>query len=141
MEQFSRTFLPAATSTGVDLATAQRHLPVLRHCVPPDDDAVLATRCLRSGSRARHLLVLTRRRLVVTAESRVLRRLNLHLNADPRHLTDVLWTPEPGLCAVQLSATAMDGVREHFWLRTPDPIRAGEFLESVFRPSRVLLAA
>jgi hypothetical protein len=137
MEQFCHSFRPAAIGADVDAGTAQRHLTVLRHCVPPDDEAVLVARCLRSGSREFHLMVVTRRRLVVTAESRVLRRLRLHLNADPRHLSDVLWTPEPALNAVQLSATAIDGVREHFWLRTRVPQRAAQLLRSVFWPALV----
>ena len=134
MELFSQSFLAAATGAGVDPVTAERHLAVLRHCVPPTDEPLLVARCLRSGSRGFHLLVVTPRRVVVTAESRFLRRLRLHLNADPRHLSDVLWTPEPALRAVQLSATAIDGVREHFWLHTVRPQRAGELLGSVFQP-------
>jgi hypothetical protein len=138
LDPFAATFLPAAAEAGIDLTTVSRHIAVLRHCVAPDDETVLVAR----GSRAdrafgggTHLVLITRRRLVVTAESRLLHRMRLHLNADLRHLTDVLWTPEPALGGVQLSATAIDGVREHFWLRSLDPERVGARLQRVFRPA------
>ena len=83
--------------TGADPATVYRQLPILHSCVPNDDEPVLLARANRPGDRASYLLLLTTRRLVVTGETRILRRQRLHLNADPRHLSDVLWTPEPTL--------------------------------------------
>jgi hypothetical protein len=61
--------------------------------------------------------MVTSRRLVVTTQSPILRRLGLHLNAELAHLADVTWTAEPGENSMQLALTAMDGVREHFWIR------------------------
>jgi hypothetical protein len=115
-----------------------RHLPILHRCVPADDHPTLIARVDRPGDRACYLLLLTAHRLVVTGESRILRRRRLHLSADPRHLMDVLWTPEPTLGGLALSLTAVDGVREHFWVRTNDPYRVATALATVFR--RVLVS-
>jgi hypothetical protein len=114
--------------------------PVLRSCVPDDDAPLLLARASRPGDRATYLLVLTEHRLLVVGETRILRRQHLHLNADPRHLGDVLWSPEPTLGTVVLSATAMDGVREHFWIRTADVDAAAAALARVFRPAALLAA-
>ena len=131
----------AAVEAGVDVAMVGWHLPILNRCVPSDDVPILLAQANRPGDRTHYLLLLTRRRLVVTGESRILRRRRLHLNADPRHLLDVLWTAEPELGRVALSATAIDGVREHFWVRTSDPERVTAALASVFRPAPALTAA
>lgn len=101
---------------------AYRHLPVLRRCLGPRDRALFLAPCSRSdhplGRRGSgDLLLLTRHRLVVTSESRMLHRLRLHLNADLSQLTEVAWTPEPERGGVQLAATAVDGIREHFWIK------------------------
>lgn len=130
-DDFPRSLIDVAN--GVDAAKLSRHLPILRRCVPADDRPLLLARAHRPGDRAAHLLLLTRRRLVVTAESRVLRRRRLHLNTNPLHLMDVLWTSEPSLGGLAFSATAVDGVREHFWVRTTDPDAAADALASVFR--------
>jgi hypothetical protein len=140
LDPFARAFLPAAAGAGIDIATVSRHISVLRRCVGPFDEPVMVARCARldrAFGGGVHLLLLTPRRMVVTAESRVLRRLRLHLNTDVRHLSDVLWTPEPALGGVQLSATAVDGVREHFWLRVVDADQVGALLQQVFRPALV----
>jgi hypothetical protein len=139
MEQhdFPRRLRLAATRTGADPAVADRLLPILSSCVPDDDALVLLARVSRPDDRTAYLLLLTMRRLVVTGETRILRRQRLHLNADPRHLGDVIWTPEPTLGAVAFSATAVDGVREHFWIRTSDVEVANEALAAVFRPELV----
>jgi hypothetical protein len=129
--------LAAASATGADPAAVGRQLPILHSCVPDDDVPMLLARATRPGDNASYLLLLTERRLVVVGESRVLRRQRLHLNADRRHLVDVLWTPEPALGAVALSATAVDGVREHFWIRTADVAAATEALSEVFAPALV----
>jgi hypothetical protein len=123
MDVFSRTFLPAAAEAGVAIPTVSRHMPVLRRCVEADDATVLVTRCLRPDRpmRGDFLLLLTKRRLVVTQETRVLHRLRLHLNADLRHLSNVTWNPDLRQSAVEIAATAVDGVRERFWMRVTDP--------------------
>ena len=129
--------LPAAGVTGTDTATVARLLPILHSCVPDDDAPALLARATRTGDRATYLLLLTEHRLVVAGESRILRRQRLHLNADPRHLSDVLWTPEPTLGGIALAATAIDGVREHLWIRTADAYASAQALASVFRPALV----
>jgi hypothetical protein len=138
---FAATFLPAAAEAGVLLPTISRHLPILRRCVGPRDGAVLVARCTRPqhplGGGRSHLLLLTPRRLVVTVESR-LRRLRLHLNSELHHLTNVTWTTEPALGGIHLSATAVDGVREHFWIKVVDRrliARWDASLHQVFRPT------
>lgn len=122
----------AARRTGADAATVCRQLPMLHSCLPNDDDPVLLARATRPGDRASYLVLLTTRRLVVTRETRLLRRLDLHLNAEPRHLSDVIWTPEPTMGAIALSATAIDGVREHFWIRTTEVAASAAALHRVF---------
>lgn len=122
----------AARRTGVDAATVCRQLPILNSCMADDDELVLLARATRPGDRAGYLLLLTPRRLVVTRETRLLRRQHLHLNADPRHLLDVIWTPEPRMGAIALSATAVDGVREHFWIRTSTVEASAAALHRVF---------
>jgi hypothetical protein len=127
MDVFSYTFLSAAAQTGLAVPTVGRHMPVFRHCVEPDDPAVLVARCVRPHRplQGEFVLLLTSRRLVVTHESRMLRRLRLHLNTDLGHLLNVTWTPEPRLSAVELAATAVDGVRERFWIKLDHPKQIG----------------
>jgi hypothetical protein len=129
MDVFSRTFLPAAAEAGVAIPTVSRHMPVFRRCVEPDDATVLVTRCLRPDKpmMGDFLLLLTYRRLVVTQETRVLHRLRLHLNADLRHLSNVSWNPDLRQSAVEVAATAVDGVRERFWMRLADPQQVWHF--------------
>jgi hypothetical protein len=122
----------AAKRTGTDAATVCRQLPILHSCLPKDDEPVLLASATRPGDRASYLLLLTNHRLVVTRETRLLRRQHLHLNADPRHLMDVIWTPEPRMGAIALSATAIDGVREHFWIRTAAVEASAAALHRVF---------
>jgi hypothetical protein len=139
MDVFSRTYLPAAAEAGVAIPTVSRHMPVLRRCIEPADATVLTARCLRPDRplQGEFLLVLTYRRLVVTQETRMLRRLRLHLNAELRHLNNVTWTPDTRLGAVELAATAVDGVRERFWIRVGGPHRVWHvdaLLSHVFKP-------
>lgn len=139
MDVFSRTFLPAASEAGVAIPTVSRHLPVLRRCVAPDDATALVARCVRPDRPlcGDFLLALTYRRLVVTQETRLLRRLRLHLNTELRHLHNVSWNPDPRLSAVELAATAVDGVRERFWIRAGHPGQVWHvdaLLSHVFRP-------
>src|SRR5687767_9234387 len=119
MDVFSRTFLPAAAEAGVAIPTVSRHMPVLRRCVEPDDATILVTRCVRPDRplRGEFLMLLTYRRLVVTQETRVLHRLRLHLNAELRHLSNVTWNLDLRQSAVDVAATAVDGVRERFSMR------------------------
>lgn len=136
MDVFSRTFLPAASEAGLPISTVSRHMPVLRRCVTRDDATVLVSRCHRTDRLGTHLLLLTNHSLVVTRETRVLRRVQLHLATDLRYLSDVLWTPYPRLAALEFTATVVDGVRERFWLRVNDVRRLNRvdtLLGEVFR--------
>jgi hypothetical protein len=146
MDAFSRTFLPAAAEAGVPITTVSRHLSVFRRCVEPDDQAVLVTRCQSPGRplSGEFMLLLTYRRLVVTQETRVLHKLRLHLNANLRHLSNVTWSPDPRQSAVEVAATAVDGVRERFTARLADAEHVWHFdalLKHVFQERRAAVAA
>ncbi|MGK5737823.1 hypothetical protein [Micromonospora sp. URMC 103] len=123
MDVFSRTFLPAAAEAGLAVQTVSRHMPVFRRCVGSGDATILVTRCSRPERPVggEYLLLLTHRRLVVTQQTRVLHRLRLHLNTELRELSNVTWSPDPRLHSVELAATAIDGVRERFVIRTTQP--------------------
>jgi len=145
MNVFSRTFLPAAAESGLTDATINRHLPILRQCVSGDDAVTLLARCSRPGNHRRldFLLLLTYRRLVITSQSWPLGRLRLHLNSDLRHLHNITWTPDPDTSIVELTATAVDGVRERFQIRTPHPKQVWQLdtvFGQVFRPRATTLA-
>jgi hypothetical protein len=122
MDVFSRTFLPAAAEAGIAIPTVSRHMPIFRRCVESDDATVMVSRCMHVDRplRGDFLLLLTYRRLVVTQETRVLHRLQLHLNTDLRHLSNVTWNADERRNALELAATAVDGVRERFGMRVND---------------------
>ncbi|MEU4242962.1 hypothetical protein [Actinoplanes sp. NPDC026619] len=145
MDVFSRTFLPAAAEAGVTIPTVSRHLPIIRRCIDPDDTTVLVSRCYRPEApmAGEFMMVLTHRRLVVTQETKVFHRLRLHLNAHLRHLSNVTWNPDVNHSAVEVTATAVDGVRERFRLRLAEPAavpHCAELLQHVFRPARATVA-
>ncbi|MEV6691422.1 hypothetical protein AB0M35_08135 [Micromonospora sp. NPDC051196] len=129
MDVFSRTFLPAAAEAGLAVQTATRHMPVFRRCVGSSDATVLVTRCSRPDRpmSGEYLLLLTHRRLVITRQTRVLHRLQLHLNTELRELSHVTWSPDPRLHSVELAATAIDGIRERFLIRTQRPKQVWQF--------------
>ncbi|MGC4897031.1 hypothetical protein [Micromonospora sp. DT31] len=120
MDVFSRTFLPAAAETGLATQAVTRHIPVFRRCVGSGDATILVTRCSRPDHSVGgdYLMLLTHRRLVVTRQTRVLHRLRLHLNTELRELSNVTWSPDPRSHSVELAATAIDGARERFLIRT-----------------------
>ncbi|GAA4594850.1 hypothetical protein BJY16_001464 [Actinoplanes octamycinicus] len=132
MDVISRTFLPATTEAGVVIPS--RHLPIVERCVDADDDAVLVARCTRPEAplSGDHLLLLTRRRLVVIQKTPVLHRLRLHLNANLRHLSNVTWRPDLTRPALEMAATAVDGVRERFRMKFADTEAVWRF-EGVLR--------
>jgi hypothetical protein len=140
LDPFSRTFVPAAAAAQVPLSVVNRHVGVLRSCAGSRDTVVLVAPCVRSNRRVGRgapssLIMITRHRLVVTAETPVLRRLRLYLNAELHHLADVTWTPEPDRAALQFAATAVDGIREHFWIRlagAADAVRLDGLLRELF---------
>jgi hypothetical protein len=122
MDLFARTFLPAAADAGLDMPTIGRHLPVFRRCLAADS-VLLVTRCTRVDRpmAGEHVLALSRHRLVVTHESRVVHRLRLHLDAPIHELADVSWTADPTGTSVELAATAIDGIRERFTVKVRHP--------------------
>ena len=138
-------FPSSSVDVCVPFSTLYRHLPVLRPCLGPQDMALVLAACARSerpkGRRGlSSLLLLTRHRLVVTSESRLLRRLRLHLNMDLSQLAEVAWTPEPNHGGVQFAATIVDGVREHLWIRigAPDLVwRVDALLRDAFTPRSI----
>ena len=139
LDDFSLTIQPAAAHAGVETSAVSRHLPIFRRCVGQRDTPVLVARCSSAdprsralGRRRRDMLLLTRHRLVVTAECGLLRRLRLYLNCDLRDLGDVTWIPEPARGGIRLAATAVDGVRERFWLDAGSPDRV-RHLDAVLR--------
>jgi hypothetical protein len=148
MDVFTRTFSLAAAEAGVAVPAVSRHMAVFRSCIEPDDSTVLVTRCVRSDVPAagEFLLLLTCRRLVVTKQSRVLHRMRVHLNTNLRHLSSVTWSPDLRESAVEIAATAVDGVRERFTMSLDRPDRMWHFdalLKQVFVDRRpgVSLAA
>lgn len=122
---FSRTFLPATSEAGLPIAVVSRHMPLVRRCVTPDETAVLVNRCQRPGQPVTGalLLLLTNRRLVVTRESRLLHRVQLHLAAPLRGLSAVAWTADLASGGVELALTTPYGDRRRWWLPVPDPRR------------------
>ena len=133
MDVFSRTFV------------ADRHMTVLRHCVKHDEPTVLLTRCVRPDQpmAGEFLMLLTRRRLVVTQRTRVLQRMRLHLNAELRHLSNVTVGADERQATLEIGVTAVDGVRERFLVRltSPEEVRAmAEACRGVFTGRRKLTA-
>jgi hypothetical protein len=117
MDLFARTFLPAAADAGLDMPAIGRHLPLFRRCLG-GDAVLLVSRCTRpdrpSGD---YVLALTRHRFVAVHESRVVRRVRLHLDAPLHELADVTWGLDPTGTTMELDATAIDGIRERFAIR------------------------
>ena len=138
MDVFTRTFLPAAAEAGVVASTVSRHLPIFRRCVESDDATALVSRCGRPAGpmHGEFLLLLTYNRMVVTRETRVLRRLRLHLNTELRYLSNVSWQADSRAAMIELAATAVDGVRERFRIKMDHPRQVWHLdtlLANVFR--------
>jgi hypothetical protein len=133
MDLFARTFLPAAMDAGLAMPTVARHLPVVRRCLGPDDAVLLVARCVRPDRplAGEHMFVLTRHRMVITRERRIRHKARLHLDAPIEELANVTWAPDPRLVAVELAATAIDGVRERFWIKVRHP-KAVWLLDATF---------
>lgn len=137
MDVFSRTFLPATADAGLSISAVSRHMPVIRRCVTPEETALLVARCQRPGLpvAGTFLLLLTNRRLVLTRQSRLLQRVQLHLTCPLRELSDVSWHRRGG--GMEFAATAADGERERFWIPLRDPVRSRHLdalLDHLFRP-------
>lgn len=117
MDRFSRTLLAAAAEAGLATITLSRHVPSLRRSIRSDDEVVLLAHCLRPDGQLSgdHLMLLTRRRLVVTKQSRVLGRVRLDMDASVGDLGDVRWSADPALPGVEFAFTA-DDTRHRFWM-------------------------
>lgn len=139
MDVFSRTFLPASDEAGMPMPSISRHMAIFRRCVEPSDATVLVTRANRPDQPLgnKFVLLLTYRRLVITQESRFLKRMRLHLNTELRHLANITWHPDPRLSAIELAATAIDGIRERFWIHAGHPKQVWHLdalFSHIFRP-------
>jgi|SRR6185437_14867898 hypothetical protein len=140
-DAFSRTYLPAAAEAQIPTGTANRHAEVLRRCAGTRDSVTVVAPCSRANRRlgrfrTSSVLMVTTRRLVITTQSPILHRLNLHLNAELSQLADVTWTADPDGTVMHLALTAMDGVREHFWLRMGSPEQLQRLTEALTRVFR-----
>jgi hypothetical protein len=140
MDPFDRTFLPAAAGAGVPMASISRQIPIFRRCVGLGQTVLLVTRCSRLDRplSSDHLMLLTRERMVVTSESRMLHRARLHLDAAVADLANVRWEPDAQHTSVEFTANAVDGVRERFLIKARQPGTVWHLdavLGYVFRPS------
>lgn len=77
---------------------------MLAHCLRPDGQV--------SGD---HLLLLTRRHVVVTKQSRVLNRVRVEVDADLAGLDDVRWLADPNMPGLELAFNT-GGTRQRFWI-------------------------
>ena len=145
MDLFARTFLPAAADAGLSITTISRHIAIFRRCVGPNTPVLAVVRCVRADRplAGPHVLVLSSQKLVVTHESRVVHRIRLHLDAALAELSAISWTADPRHGALEFVATALDGVRERFWIQPRHP-RSVAVLEAtlgyVFRTTGPVLA-
>jgi hypothetical protein len=142
MDPFDRTFLSAANVAGIPMASISRQIPLLRRCVGLDQTVLLLARCglpdrPLSGD---HIMLLTKTRMIVTSESRILHRPRAHLDAAVTTLRNVVWTADPLLTSMELAATAPDGVRERFIVKVRKPGTIWHLeaaLGYVFRPATI----
>jgi hypothetical protein len=137
-DPFDRTLRTAVAEAGLRLDALARHVPVLRRLVGAGQSVLLVARCgpLDQPNRSDHLMVVTRDRVVITSESRSLRRARVHLNAAVAALLNVRWRTDTE--TVEFAATAIDGVRERFLIEAPDSAavsRVDAVLGYVFRPA------
>jgi hypothetical protein len=142
MDPFDRTFLSAANVAGIPMASISRQIPLLRHCVGPDTTVLLLARCDRFGRppSGDHILLLTKTRLIVTSESRILHRPRARLDAAVATLRDVHWTANAGLTSMEIAATGPDGVRERLLITVPRPESIWHLAAAfgyVFRPATI----
>jgi hypothetical protein len=133
MDMFDRTFLPAATGAGLSMPTISRHISIFRRRLGAGEPVLMLTRCLRPDRprSGEYLLALSRQRLVITHESRLAHRIRLHLDAPIHELSYVDWIPDPRLSSMEFAATAIDGIRERFWIRAEHP-KAMSVLDATF---------
>ncbi len=142
MDPFDRTFLLAAHEAGLPMASISRQIPVFRRCAGPSQSVLLLTRCghLDRPLNGEHTMMLTKQRLIVLAESRLLHRPRVQVDAAVSQLRNVVWSADSLLTSIELSATTPDGVRERFLIRVRKPGMIWHLeaaLGYVFRPGAI----
>lgn len=120
MDTFSLSLLPAAADAGLDTLTVSRHVPVFRRDVGRHDTTLAVAQCVDPDRfiNAGLVLLLTRRRLVVTRQSRLFDRVRPMVTADLTELSDVDWVARDRLGLLDLRF-AVGGDRHHLWVRAP----------------------
>jgi hypothetical protein len=132
MDTFSLSLLPAAADAGLDTLTVSRHVPVFRRDVGRHDTTLAVAQCVDPNRfiNAGLVLLLTRRRLVVTRQSRLFDRVRPLISADLTELSEISWTPRDRIGLLDLRFTVA-GDRHHLWVRAPHRQQLGH-LASVF---------
>lgn len=120
MDTFSLSLLPAAADAGLDTLTVSRHVPVFRRDVGRHDTALAVAQCVDPNRflNAGLVLLLTRRRLVVTRQSRLFDRVRPLITADLTELSAISWVPRDRIGLLDLRFT-VDGDRHQLWVRAP----------------------
>jgi hypothetical protein len=138
MDQFSRTVLPAAAEAGIASVTLVRHMATFRRHIERDDSVVLVTQCYRPeiSFGSNYLLLLTKRRLIVTRQSRLSGKVWLHFSTPLADLKDVVWRTNNRQSAVEFAATTGDS-RHRFFIgrgRSRQLWRVDAQFDRLFRP-------
>lgn len=117
MDRFSRTLLAASAESGLATITLSRHVPSLRRNLRSDDEVVVLTPCLRAGGGfpGEFLLLLSKRRLVMTRQSKLLNRVRLSVDAPLSEISDVHWSTEPSMPGIEVAFTYAEE-RHRFWI-------------------------
>ncbi|GLZ80500.1 hypothetical protein Afil01_53070 [Actinorhabdospora filicis] len=117
MDRFSRTLLAASAESGLATITLSRHVPSLRRNIRSDDEVLMLTPCLRAGGGfpGEFLLMLSKRRLVMTRQSKLLNRVRLSVDAPLSELTDVKWSTDPS-AGIEVAFTYAEE-RHRFWIK------------------------
>ena len=144
MDRFSRTLLSAAAESGLATITLSRHVPSFRRSIHCDDEVVILAHCLRPDGQLSggHLLLLTRRHVIVTKQSRVLNRIKVEVDSGLADLDDVRWSADPNIPGVEVAFNA-GGTRQRFWIDAQhgkQVWRLDALLAKVFRRPSVSMA-
>jgi len=133
MDTFSLSLLPAAADAGLDTLTVSRHVPVYRRDIGRHDTTLAVAQCVDPNRfiNAGLVLLLTRRRLLVTRRTRLLDRVRPLVSAELTAVTGVEWTPKQRLGVLDFRFTVAD--RTHrLWVRASHPDQFAR-LTGVFR--------
>lgn len=142
MDRFGFSLLPAATRAGLDTITISRHVPLFRRDVGRQDVTLAVAQCTEPNKfiQGDLVLLLTRRRLVVTRRTRLLDRVRPYLSAELGELADVRWQPRPRLSLVDLRFV-LAGRRQQLWVRAPYPGQLDALVAAFHRALPVRLRA